>query len=119
MSDSEKNQLLEEAKKEISDPDVIVSVYDLTFQWISTKLGKILEYTPAEIVHEQTMSLHADAEAHARKVETEIASAFRDITKELQVKTKKGTIINITFDIHHFEHKGDPYMVGKVVKVGV
>lgn len=117
MADGEKSKLIEEAKKEISNPDVIVSVYDLTFQWISTKLGKILEYDPKEIIHEQTMSIHADSDAHARKVETEIASAFRNITKEIQIKTKKGKIINVEFEIHHFEHEGHPYMVGKVLEV--
>ena len=34
MPKEENSVLLEEAKKKIKDPDVIVDGYDLTFQWI-------------------------------------------------------------------------------------
>ena len=110
-------ELLKKAREIIKEPDAIADAYDLSFQWISPRLSKIIGYEPDEIINKQTISLHADSQEDARKTELDIFSTTERIVKELPAKTKSGKVLKITLEIFPMNFQGNPYMVGRVLKV--
>ncbi len=103
------------AKNKISNPDVIVNGYDLTLEWISPKLSKIIGYDEAEIREKQTIALHSDSPEQARQTEMAILTTDNKIIKEISVKTKNNELVNIKFNICHFSFEEDPFMVGRIL----
>ncbi len=107
-------KILAKAKEKISEPDVIIDPYDLTYVWVSDKMCDLFDYTAEELIGKQIREFQ-HGKKDPREVEVEMAESKSLIPVDFSIKHKSGKEINIKGEGISFEFEEQPYLVGKIV----
>ncbi len=117
MENENLEKLVEKAREVAKEPDAIADGYDMTFQWISPRMSKLLGYDVSDIVDKQVMVIHSNSSEEARIMETEIFAIEEPMIKDIPIKTKSGKFTKFRLKFFPFEFNGSPYITASLIKV--
>ena len=116
MQEAKIKNILQKAKKHISDPDLIIDPYDLTFVWVSDNFCNITRYSKSEIIGEQFFKISTRRPDEAKQIEMEIIKTDSVKQIKLPIKTKDGTEMIVLGKSCNIYFDGQPFMAGNILK---
>ncbi len=110
-----KEKLLEEARKKMKNPDYIINIFDLSPEWASEKMLKVLEYEKASDVTQVTDVIALESEEERRELATEVLEVEGTKVSKFKLRSRKGKIIIIEAEITRLDFERTPYEVGRLL----
>jgi hypothetical protein len=104
-------KLMAEARKHITEPDLVIDLYDLSIVWMSSKLMELLEYSEKDLGNITLIDLFGYDKERTRKA---ISEDFKEHGfRELIARTSKGTKFRLKAEFSNFEYNKGFYRVAK------
>ncbi len=108
--------LLEAAREMLPEIDYIFNLYDLTPEWASDELLRLLEYDDISDIRRVTEILDFETEDEKRTAATEAVILTGTKISNGRFRTRTGRKLLVKLKLMRFEFEGTPYEIGKVLE---
>jgi hypothetical protein len=111
--------LLEAAKQVIPEPDVIIDLYELTFEWVSDKFCEITGMTRNRVINASILGFDKLERGAKRKmISTALTMMSRyKKTNIIPFEREDGKQVKVKTETHYFEYKGGPYVAERILEL--
>jgi len=108
-------RLVDYCKTIVKDPDVIMDVYDQSFEWASDRAAEILGFSHEELASKRVMDLRVKNKSDIEDLMEHTAK--KDYIDNFPMKTKNGKTIIVNARVVYVEFEKNPYQIVKVIKI--
>jgi len=109
------DEILQEAKKYVKDPDWIFDLYDFSAVWVSEKMAILAGYSINEF---KTMNVYDLFPWDKKKTHKFLTSNMEAKGRVIAtVKDKSGKILEATNEYYNISYNNGFYRIGKVIKI--